>query len=71
MQLLTARPKSRGTVGLKSTNPFDLAKVSKHGRLYNSHYVSASNIQFNTHANLAFACNSHYVYCLGQVLACT
>jgi hypothetical protein len=27
MQLLTARPKSRGTVGLKSTNPFDLAKV--------------------------------------------
>lgn len=28
MQLLTARPKSRGTVGLKSTDPFDLAKVS-------------------------------------------
>jgi hypothetical protein len=27
MQLLTSRPKSRGTIGLKSTNPFDLAKV--------------------------------------------
>lgn len=27
MQLLTARPKSRGTVGLKSTDPFDHAKV--------------------------------------------
>lgn len=31
MQLLTARPKSRGTVGLKSTNPFDLAKVRQWG----------------------------------------
>jgi len=28
MQLLTVRPKSRGSVGLKSTNPFDLAKAS-------------------------------------------
>ncbi|KAF8065553.1 alkJ [Scenedesmus sp. PABB004] len=27
MQLLTARPKSRGTVALKSTDPFDLPKV--------------------------------------------
>lgn len=27
MQLLTARPKSKGTVGLKSTDPFDLPKV--------------------------------------------
>lgn len=31
MQLLVARPKSRGTVGLKSTNPFDLAKASLEG----------------------------------------
>lgn len=39
MQLLTARPKSRGTVGLKSTNPFDLAKVSflRHTVWHNSH----------------------------------
>jgi choline dehydrogenase-like flavoprotein len=27
MQLLTARPRSRGSVGLKSTNPFDLPAV--------------------------------------------
>jgi hypothetical protein len=27
MQLLTARPKSSGTVGLRSTDPFDLPKV--------------------------------------------
>jgi hypothetical protein len=29
MQLLTARPKSRGSVGLKSTDPFELAKVRR------------------------------------------
>jgi hypothetical protein len=29
MQLLTARPKSSGTVGLRSTDPFDLPKVRR------------------------------------------
>jgi choline dehydrogenase-like flavoprotein len=28
MQLLTARPKSRGAVGLRSTDPFDLPQVT-------------------------------------------
>jgi len=33
MQLLTARPTAAGTVGLRSTDPFELPKVTRHAVL--------------------------------------